>query len=89
MILWTWAWAVKPLSEFVFMAFVRCSIPIWVALSLMGGEFQTGFFEWALDSLGGEVWEESYGLPHGLVKYTVYCRELSFIEDSKVCGIIF
>ncbi len=53
-----------------------------------GGESHTGFFEWALDPLGGEVWEESYGLPHGLVKYTVYCRELSFIEDSKVCDMI-
>ncbi len=34
---WTCARAVNPLSEFLFMAFVRCSIPICVALSLVGG----------------------------------------------------
>ncbi len=37
MIPWTRAWAAKPLSEFLFMAFVRFSILIWVALSVMGG----------------------------------------------------
>ena len=34
---WTWAWAVNPLSMYLFMTRVRCSIPIWVALSCMGG----------------------------------------------------
>ena len=33
----TCAWAVKPLSEFFFMAFVRCSMLICVASSLVGG----------------------------------------------------
>ena len=34
---WACAWAVNPLSESLFMARVRCSIPICVALSLIGG----------------------------------------------------
>jgi len=34
---WAWAWAVNPLSESLFMTRVRCSIPICVALSRMGG----------------------------------------------------
>ena len=34
---WAWAWAVNPLSESLFMIRVRCSIPICVALSRMGG----------------------------------------------------
>jgi hypothetical protein len=34
---WTWAWAVNPLSVFLFMTRVRCSVPICVALSRMGG----------------------------------------------------
>jgi hypothetical protein len=37
MILCTCAWAVKPLSEFVFMVFVKCYISICVALFLVGG----------------------------------------------------
>ena len=37
MILCTYAWAVKPLSVFLFKAFVRCSIPIYLALSLAEG----------------------------------------------------
>ena len=34
---WTWAWAVNPLSVSLFMTGVRCAVPIWVALSRMGG----------------------------------------------------
>ena len=34
---WAWACAVNPLSESLFMTRVRCSIPICVALSRMGG----------------------------------------------------
>ena len=34
---WTWAWAVNPLSMSLFITRVRCSIPICVALSRMGG----------------------------------------------------
>ena len=33
---WTWAWAVNPLSVFLFMILMRCSIPIYVALSRIG-----------------------------------------------------
>jgi len=33
---WTWAWAVKPRSVYLFMTHVRCSIPICVTLSRMG-----------------------------------------------------
>ena len=34
---WIWAWAVNPLSESLFITRVRCSIPICVALSRIGG----------------------------------------------------
>ena len=34
---WTWAWAVNLLSEYLFTTRVRCSIPICVAPSFMGG----------------------------------------------------
>ena len=36
-ILCTFAWALKHLSEFLFMAFVKCSMPICVALFEWGG----------------------------------------------------
>ena len=43
MILCSCAWAVKPLSEFLFIAFVRCSMPICVALSLVGVSLNPAF----------------------------------------------
>jgi len=90
MILCTCTWAVKPLSEFLFTAFVKCSIPIHVALSRGGGgEPQPSFFECALNTLRREVWEESYGLSHCLIKDAVYVRELAFVKDSEVSCVVF
>ena len=42
--LWTWAWAVNPLSVSLFMTRVRCSIPIYVSLSRMGGRPRSASF---------------------------------------------
>ena len=41
---WTWAWAVNPLPVSLFMTRVRCSIPICVALSRMGGRQRPASF---------------------------------------------
>ena len=60
MILCTCAWAVKPLSEFLFMTLVTCSIPICVALSLVGGAPaqlpRVCFVHSPWGSLGGVLW---------------------------------
>jgi len=54
------AWAVKPLSEFLFIACVRCSMPICVALSLVGGIPSPVSFSVrctpSVESLGGVLW---------------------------------
>ena len=70
------------------MAFVKCSIPICVALSRVGGEPQPNFLECALNTLGGEVSEESYGLSHCLVKDAVYSRVLAFIKDAEAGRVV-
>jgi len=41
---WTWAWAVNPLLVSMFMTRVRCSIPICMALSRMGGRPRSASF---------------------------------------------
>ena len=41
---WAWACAMNPLSESLFMTRVRCSIPICVALSRMGGRLGPASF---------------------------------------------
>ena len=73
------------------MAFVKCSIPISVALSRVGGggEPQPSFLECALHILSGEVWEESYGLSHCLVEDAVYSREMAFIKNAEVGCLVF
>ena len=72
------------------MAFLKCSIRYpFVWLCPEWGEPKPSFLECALSALSGEVWEESYGLSHCLVKDAVYSRELAFNKDVEVGRVVF
>ena len=65
---------------------LRCSIPVCVALSRMGaglGLPTSGIFvrlQWG-------SWEVGLGL--SFVEDSIYGGTLSFVEHSKVCGVVF
>ena len=73
----TWAWAVKPLSEYLFTMRVRCSIPIWTDLSRIGGRPRLASFIGRCTSSMGKLGRRSMACRVALLSMSsmvVSCR---------------